>query len=80
MIIWLRSVLPEGKFPLNVLLKVTLSVVDLGFNFSKYSKSATINGTGGLGRGGGAFCAPEANAFRVICSLKPVYNSNIKDS
>ena len=26
----------------------------------------------GFGVGGRVFCAPESNAFRAICSLKPV--------
>ena len=34
--------------------------------------SSSINGTGGLGEGGGGVCATEVNAFRAICSLKPL--------
>ena len=50
---------------------INIAAADLGFNFkgAQWAEPASINGTG---FGGGAFCNPEANAFRAICGLKPV--------
>ena len=51
------------------------AAADLGFNVrggAQWVEPASINGTGGLREGEGEFCAPEANAFKAICSLKPV--------
>ena len=49
------------------------SETGLGFNFRGCAMSQTREYKWKLGfRGGGAFCAPEDNAFRAISSLKPV--------
>ena len=52
-------------------------IEDLIWGSAQWVESTSVNRNGSLG---GTFCAPEANAFRPICSLKPVSNSNIKGS
>ena len=66
---------------------ILIAAADLGFNLRgcamsrirEYKWNWRLEGWG-LGGEGGAFCVPEANAFRTICSLKPVQISNIKGS
>ena len=49
-----------------------MSAADIGFNFRGCAMNRIRKYKWNWVFGGGPFCAPEPNAFRASCSLKPV--------